>query len=107
MRAPVLHLDGKDYVVVPRDEYERLTAGTSAVSLPPMPKPDAAGNVPAVSYARASIARELLTRMQRAGLTQAELARRAKVPAETLNRILRCKRTPDEATILKLEKVLG
>ena len=49
-------VDGKPYVFLPREEYERLTTLAVAADLPPLPQPDAAGNYPAVEYARASLA---------------------------------------------------
>jgi len=49
-----------------------------------------------------AFARRLVLRRRRAGLTQAELARRAGVRAETLNRLERGKTTPDFATVRKL-----
>ena len=43
-----------------------------------------------------------MRRRQAAGLSQAELARRASVRPETLNRIERGRTTPDFATVRKL-----
>ncbi len=48
------------------------------------------------------LARRLIQRRRRAGLTQVELARRAGVRVETLNRIERGRTEPDFATIRKL-----
>ena len=48
------------------------------------------------------LAQKLVRRRQAAGLSQAELARRAGVRPETLNRIERGRTTPDFATIRKL-----
>jgi transcriptional regulator with XRE-family HTH domain len=50
----------------------------------------------------ASLAEKLIRRRQASGLGQAELARRAGIRAETLNRIERGRTTPDFATIRKL-----
>jgi transcriptional regulator with XRE-family HTH domain len=61
---------------------------------------------PAVEYARASLARKLIRRRPKARLTQAELARRAGIRAETLNRIEKGKTTPDVATIALLQRAL-
>lgn len=94
----VLH--GQRYVILPEAEYCRLTGE------PPLPEPDAQGNVPAVEYARASLARKLIRRRKLAGLTQAELARRAGVRPETLNRIERGNSTPTVASIDKLDRAL-
>lgn len=51
---------------------------------------------------REQLARHLIARRKNAGLSQADLARRAGVRIETLNRIERGKTTPDFATIRKL-----
>ena len=51
---------------------------------------------------RDSLAEKLVRRRKAAGLSQAELARRAGVRAETLNRIERARSTPDFSTIRKL-----
>lgn len=75
-------------------------------SSPQLPKPDARGNCPAVEYARASLARKIIKARRQAGLTQAELARRADIRPETLNRIEKARTTPDVASIAKIERAL-
>lgn len=62
--------------------------------------------IPAVEYARASLARRIIKARRAAGLAQAELARRAGIRPETLNRIEKAKTTPDTATIAKIERAL-
>jgi transcriptional regulator with XRE-family HTH domain len=57
----------REYVLIPKDEYERLTkASTSAA-------------VDAITYARASLARDLLAARKAAGFTQSELAKRLRI----------------------------
>jgi len=51
---------------------------------------------------REQLARHLIARRKNAGLSQAELARRAGIRIETLNRIERGRTTPDFATLRKL-----
>ena len=65
------------------------------------------GNFDAVAFARASLARKLILDRRASGLSQAELARRAGVRVETLNRVERGKTTPDFRTIRKLVLALG
>ena len=74
--------------------------------LPKLPSPDARGNVPAGEYGRKLLARRLVLARRRAGLTQAELARRAKIRVETLNRLEKGRHNPDEATYNKIEAAL-
>ncbi len=55
MTTQKIEFDGKPYVILPRDEYDRLTTLAKAADLPALPAPDADGNYPAVEYARASL----------------------------------------------------
>jgi DNA-binding XRE family transcriptional regulator len=95
---------GKRFVLVPEDEFHRLAEPEP--NLPPLPPADAAGNRPAVEFARATIARGIIRDRQALGLNQAELARQAGVRAETLNRIEKARVTPDVATLAKIDKAL-
>jgi len=95
---------GKKFVLVPAEQWERLASG--GVAMPPVPDADAAGSRPAVAFARAVIARRIIRDRTAAGLSQAQLARRAGVRVETLNRIERAKVTPDTATIAKIDRAL-
>ena len=70
MAAQTILLEGKPYVVLPRDEYDRLTTLAKAAELPPLPRPDAQGNYPAVEYARASLARKIIRDRVAVGLSQ-------------------------------------
>lgn len=74
--------------------------------LPPLPEPDADGNYPAVEYLDVTIARDIIRSRRRAGLSQAELARRAGIRVETLNRIEKVKVTPSVATVDKIDRAL-
>jgi DNA-binding XRE family transcriptional regulator len=71
-----------------------------------LPKADARGHSPAVAYARASLARKTIKGRRLAGLGQAELARRAGIRPETLNRLEKGHTTPDVATLAKIERAL-
>jgi DNA-binding XRE family transcriptional regulator len=107
MTVKILELAGKRWAIMPEKDYKRLTAqGGEEDPWPALPRPDAQGNYPAVEYARASLARKIIKARRQAGLTQAELARRAGIRPETLNRIEKGKTTPDTATIVKIERAL-
>ena len=103
-----LMVAGKQFVILERATYERLRrkAGDDSPELPDLPKPNAAGHIPAVEYAQASLARKLIRRRWQIGLSQAELARRAGIRPETLNRIEKGKSTPDTSTVEKLVRAL-
>ncbi len=102
MSHQTLTRGGKRYVLVEESEYQRLTKS----GLPPLPRADAHGNRPALAFARASIARGIIRDRQAAGLNQLELARRAGIRPETLNRIERARTTPDVATLTKIDAAL-
>jgi len=70
----------------------------------PEPLPD--GNYPAVEYLRVSLARKIIRHRRRVGLTQAELARRAGIRPETLNRVEHGKRSPRLRTVEKIDRAL-
>lgn len=107
MKRPItLKLNGHEYVVVPRREYDRMVGLARVASMPPLPQADASRRYPAVEYARASMAREIVGRRIDAGLSQRELARAAGVRVETLCRIERAKNSPSPATIEKLDRAL-
>jgi DNA-binding XRE family transcriptional regulator len=108
MTVQTVTLDGKRYAILEAKEYARLRALARAAEseFPPLPAPDESGNFPAVEYARASLARKIIRQRRAAGLTQADLARRAGIRPETLNRIERGKATPDIATIEKITRAI-
>jgi len=96
-------LDGIPYAIL-RESLLQALCRRAGVQLPPA---STAQVVPADPLAgtdldRAGLARRLVDRRKRAGLTQAGLARAAGVRVETLNRIERGKHTPDFATVRKL-----
>jgi DNA-binding XRE family transcriptional regulator len=99
-------VEGKPYVLLPREEYERLTRLAKAADLPPLPAPDARGNYPAVEYARASLARKIIRDRVAADLSQRQLAKRAGISFEHLCRIEAGKHTPSVPTIDKIDRAL-
>ncbi|MGA2439548.1 MAG: helix-turn-helix transcriptional regulator [Tepidisphaeraceae bacterium] len=105
----ILELAGKQFVVIERKEFERLTGRpiNTGGPLPPLPAPDANGNYPAIAYGRALLARRIVAARNRARWTQAELARRAGVRKETIHRIEAGKNNPDESTFIKIEKAFA
>jgi DNA-binding XRE family transcriptional regulator len=106
MPVTTIRQNGREYVVIPRADYERLILRAKAVRLPPLPKPDATGNFPALEYIRATIARDIIRDRVAAGLTQRELARRAGIRVETLCRIETGKHTASVPTMDRLDRAL-
>ena len=73
MSLQTLRMAGKEFVVIEREEYDRLVAADPRVAdddLPALPVADARGNVPAVEYGRKLLARRLVMARKRAGMTQ-------------------------------------
>jgi len=106
MPSQTIQLGGKAYVVVPRDEYEELQRKAKVADLPPLPKKDADGLYPAREYARISMAREVIIARAELGMTQRELAKRAKIRVETLCRLESGQTVPSLATVEKIERAL-
>jgi DNA-binding XRE family transcriptional regulator len=102
--AQTLTLAGQRFVVIPEAEYKRLTGEAPE---PLLPRPDADGNYPAVETMRAMLARKIIRRRRALGLSQVELARRAGIRAETLNRLEQGKHSPGIATVDKLDRALS
>lgn len=109
MTVQNLILQGKRFIVMDEAEYERLlsrAAGKNDRGLPRLPEPLEDGNYPAIEYARASVARDIIRARRRLGLTQAELARRAGVPVQALNQLEKAISTPSAATVRKIDRAL-
>jgi DNA-binding XRE family transcriptional regulator len=106
MTTQTILLDGRSYVILLREDYERLATLAKAAELPPLPEPDADGNYPAVEYARASLARDIIRERVAARLSQRQLAERAGVRVETLCRLETGKVTPSLTTVNKLDRAL-
>lgn len=108
MVVKFLELAGKKWAILPEKDYRKLAAQAGQEGdWPALPAPDADGHYPAVEYARASLARKIIKARRAAGLTQADLARRAGIRPETLNRIEKAKTSADTATIVKIDRALA
>jgi DNA-binding XRE family transcriptional regulator len=94
-----LTIDGVDYVVIPRAEYEGRW--------PKLPPRDARGERPAKSAVQAVIARSLIRRRTEAGLDQKRLAALAGISAETISRIESGRYRPRRETLLRIDQVLA
>lgn len=110
MGVEIVELDGKRYAILPETEFRQLSQRAGQTDDqgegPPLPKLDEQDQVPALQYARASLARKIIRARRIAGLSQAELARQAGIRPETLNRIEKGKTTPNTATVVKIQRAL-
>jgi len=110
IRVRTFELDGVRLVVMTERDYEALcrSAGSvaSAGDLPAFPKADRDGNMPAVEYARVSIARDLIRARRAARLSQQQLAKLAGVRQETLSRIETAKHSATPATLDRIDRAI-
>jgi DNA-binding XRE family transcriptional regulator len=101
-------LNGKRYVIVDEKYYHLLERlATKTESEPSLPPKNAKGNYPAAEALTVSIARDIIRRRRAAELSQAELARRAGIRPETVNRIEGGKHAPSIATVEKIDAALS
>lgn len=94
---------GERYVILPEAEYLRLLGEPAE---PQLPTPDADGNCPGVEALRVILARKLIRGRRALGWSQAELAHRAGVRVETLNRLEHGKHSANVATVDTLQRAL-
>jgi DNA-binding XRE family transcriptional regulator len=98
-------VQGQRMVMLDEQEFDRLLHKADEWE-PLLPEPDADGNYPALEYSRVSLARKIIRDRRRLGLTQTDLARRAGIRSETLNRIEQGKRSPSVRTVDKIDRAL-
>jgi DNA-binding XRE family transcriptional regulator len=100
----MLNIEGKDLVVLSRADFDDLMERAGV--MPPLPRAAKDGSVPAVDFARADIAREVVRRRIAAGMTQQELARRVGVRPETISRLEAGKHLPRNETMVRIDRAL-
>ncbi len=98
----VLEIEHSRYAVLPEARLRAICRRARLAAAPAQAPPDSVRGLADLDVDAERLAERLVRRRKRAGLTQAELARRAGVRVETLNRIERGRTTPDFATIRKL-----
>jgi DNA-binding XRE family transcriptional regulator len=96
---------GKRMVMLDESTYEALLRRADLWE-PDLPAPDADGNYPALAALAVLQARDILRARRKLGLSQVELARRAGIRPETLNRIEQGKNKPSVPTIAKIDRAL-
>lgn len=99
-----LEIDGKRYVAVPEDVYDKLGVTDDAELLPMPPVDPRIGGMPAKAAMVASLANQIILWRRAAGLNQEELAKLAGVTRETVYRTERGQ--TKGKSILKLAKAL-
>ena len=97
---------GKRMVMIDEAAYEALLRKADLWE-PDLPAPDGNGNYPALEALAVVQARDVLrARRKLVALSQVELARRAGVRPETLNRIEQGRNKPSVPTLAKIDRAL-
>jgi DNA-binding XRE family transcriptional regulator len=110
MTVQTLKLAGKRFVILEERDFrrmERRAEMTGEANMPALPERLPNGNYPALEALRVSLARRVIRDRHAAGLTQVELARRAGIAVETLNRMEKGRLTPSMATLAKIDRALA
>ena len=103
MKPEYRTINGKRMVLLTKARFAELVRKADLWE-PALPSPDAQGNYPADEAMAVSLAVDILRHRRRLGLSQAELARRAGIRPETLNRIEQGRNKPSVPTIAKIER---
>jgi DNA-binding XRE family transcriptional regulator len=106
MTVQSLTISGKRFALIPMRDFKALQKRAAAQRLPKLPEPLRNGNYPASETIRVIYARKLILERESAGLSQSELARRAGLRPETINRLEKGKHNPDTATLAKITRAL-
>jgi DNA-binding XRE family transcriptional regulator len=106
MTVQTLTISGKQFALLPMRDFQLLQNRAAAQNLLKLPDSLASGNYPATGTIRVIYARKLIQEREAAGLSQSELARRAGLRPETINRLEKGKHSPDMATLGKISKAL-
>ena len=102
-----LTLDGRQYVLIPRKQWEAMARRSRSregkLQKTPPSLPDGTFTI---EHVRISLANRMIAQRKAAGLTQAQLARRAGVRVETISRLENGLHMPSVRTFDKIEKAL-
>jgi ribosome-binding protein aMBF1 (putative translation factor) len=92
-----LELNGVEYVILERTEYDQLKQRR------PTRRSDRPRTVDAIQFTRDLLADRLAAALRRAGWTQVDLARTARVRPETISRIMNRRHTVDAGTWKRID----
>ncbi len=110
MNVRMLEFTGRRFVQLAERDYLKLVRqarmNVTVEDMPSLPAKGPDGNYPALEYARAALARDIISTRRRLGLSQVELARRAGIPPESLNRVERARTNPTIKTVEKIDRAL-
>jgi len=101
-------LDGKEYVLIPRKHWERMSRKSAVTSDEPVQIPPASRDGSfSLEHVRISLANKMSARRKAAGLTQAQLAKQARVRVETISRLENGLHMPGIGTFSRIDRILN
>jgi len=100
-------MDGKQYVLVPRKQWESLNRQSAGRAKPLRMAPPLPDGTYTLEHVRISLANKMMARRRAAGLTQAQLAKLARVRVETISRLENGLHMPGIRTFDKLDRALN
>ena len=109
MKLDVIKRAGKEYVLVPRKQWDALNARArerASSSLPVRPIRALRDGTYTIEHVRLSLASKMLARRRAAGLTQARLAALARVRVETISRLENGQHMPGAGTFARIDRAL-
>jgi DNA-binding XRE family transcriptional regulator len=86
---------------------KKRSGKTPVPVLPVLPPADEDGHYPAAETIQVIIAQQIIERRHQAGLSQADLAKRAGVRQETISRLESGKHAPNVRTVAKIDRALA
>ena len=99
-------MDGREYVMIPRDEWDRISKRLPDPDLLPEPSPNADGSY-SPEHVRVMLCNKVIQQRKSAKLTQAQLAKRAGIRVETISRLESGKHVPSVRTMEKIEAAIA
>ena len=99
-------MDGRKYVMIPRDEWDKVAKSLPDPDLLPVPSPNTDGSYSA-EHVRVMLCNKVIQQRKAAGLTQAQLAKRAGIRVETVSRLESGRHVPSIRTLQKIEAAVA
>lgn len=99
-------IEGRQYVMLPAEEFDRLLAAATGESLAPLPDADESALRPADQTVQATIARQIKRQRLARGWTIEELAEKAGIKPQTVIRAESGEHRASDATIDAIDKAL-
>jgi ribosome-binding protein aMBF1 (putative translation factor) len=107
MTPKTITMDGKEYVLAPRKDWEKIAQRLPGAKEDRLPIPAAyPDGTYGIEHVRLALANKISARRRAAGLTQAQLARMARIRVETISRLENGQHMPGVRTFEKIERAL-